>query len=327
MKNLPNYNDGDTMPAADFDTIPNELENVITTTGIALSGSDVFQIAKSIANMLAAGDFYADTGAANSYVLSAISLRKTPTAYVDGFRCRFRVGNTNTGSSTINVATLGVKSIKKSDGITDPSPGDLPAGEITELAFDANNNVFVLFSHKDQTAIFTTGDSKFTLKATADPDWIMYTADGTIGSATSSATIRANADCQDLFEFLWDTFSDSQCSVDTGRGGSAAADWAANKRIHVPIIYGRVLAAPDATYPAATTTGEINHALTPAENAAHNHGISPTESSVINAGALGSLTFGPGGYQDAELAILNSGSGTGHNNMQPTYFMNVMIKL
>ena len=65
----------------------------------------------------------------------------------------------------------------------------------------------------------------------------------TIGSATSGATERANADTQDLFEYLWNT--DSNLSVSGGRGANAAADWAANKTMTLPDWRGRVIAALD----------------------------------------------------------------------------------
>jgi hypothetical protein len=54
----------------------------------------------------------------------------------------------------------------------------------------------------------------------------------TIGSATSGATERANADCQNLFQYLYG--ADPNLVVSGGRGVSAAADWAANKTIAIP---------------------------------------------------------------------------------------------
>lgn len=53
----------------------------------------------------------------------------------------------------------------------------------------------------------------------------------TIGSAASGATERANADTQALYEFFWNTYSNSLCPVTGGRGASASADFAANKPI------------------------------------------------------------------------------------------------
>jgi hypothetical protein len=77
---------------------------------------------------------------------------------------------------------------------------------------------------------FITGDTIWVPVDTTRASWVR--ANGrTIGSAASSATERANADTEDLYEFLWTNFSDSLCPVTGGRGGSAAADFAANKPI------------------------------------------------------------------------------------------------
>lgn len=56
----------------------------------------------------------------------------------------------------------------------------------------------------------------------------------TIGSATSGATERANADCSALYTYLWTTYSNTICPVTGGRGLSAPADFSANKPIQLP---------------------------------------------------------------------------------------------
>lgn len=64
-----------------------------------------------------------------------------------------------------------------------------------------------------------------------------------LGSSTSGATERANADTQQLFEYLWST--DPNLAVSTGRGASANADWVANKTIALPDWRGYALAGLD----------------------------------------------------------------------------------
>lgn len=140
MENIPTKNTGDSLTAAEFNQIPDELENAITNTGITLSSGDLSQLSKAIANYTASGDFYTDTGAADAYVLSVIASKQGPTSYATGTRVRFIVGNTNTGASTINVNTIGVKNIKTNAG-TDPAAGDLTAGAIIELEYDGTNFV------------------------------------------------------------------------------------------------------------------------------------------------------------------------------------------
>ena len=90
----------------------------------------------------------------------------------------------------------------------------------------------------DQTAIFATGDILWKPVASVRAGWVR--ANGrTVGSATSGATERANADVQPLFEYLWNNFGDDICPVVEGRGVSAAADFAANKRLTLLDMRGR----------------------------------------------------------------------------------------
>lgn len=94
----------------------------------------------------------------------------------------------------------------------------------------------------DPTTILGTGDMK--VKYGTGPLSGFVRANGlTIGSATSGATERANADTQNLFTDLWNT--DPNLVVPGGRGATAAADWAANKQITLPDLRGRVPVALD----------------------------------------------------------------------------------
>jgi hypothetical protein len=94
----------------------------------------------------------------------------------------------------------------------------------------------------DATTILATGDVKARYGTGTLLGWVRLNG-RTIGSATSGASERANADCQALFEYLWTT--DANLAVSGGRGASANADWTANKTIALPDGRGRVLAALD----------------------------------------------------------------------------------
>lgn len=82
----------------------------------------------------------------------------------------------------------------------------------------------------DPTTVFATGDVLWLPIQGTRSGWVR--ANGrTMGSASSGATERANADASALFAYLWNNFSNTICPVSTGRGANAAADFAANKTI------------------------------------------------------------------------------------------------
>lgn len=94
----------------------------------------------------------------------------------------------------------------------------------------------------DATTVLQTGDLKVRYGTGSHTGWVR--ANGrTIGSSTSGASERSNADCQALFEYLWG--ADANLTVSSGRGVSANADWTANKTIALPDWRGRVVAGLD----------------------------------------------------------------------------------
>jgi microcystin-dependent protein len=143
----------------------------------------------------------------------------------------------------------------------------------------------------DPTTILATGDMKVAY-GTGILSGFVRANGRTIGSSTSGATERANADCSALFQYLWG--ADANLAVSGGRGASAAADWAANKTITLPDIRGRTLAGLDdmgntaagrltATYfgTAATVLGAAgggeSQTLTASQLAPHRHAVTLTD--------------------------------------------------
>lgn len=88
------------------------VEAWATLTGVA--GDD--QLGQAISAYAAAGQFYTCTGPADVYVATVLTGIQAPPAYVIGMTVRMRPSAANTGASTINVATLGVKNIIREDG-------------------------------------------------------------------------------------------------------------------------------------------------------------------------------------------------------------------
>lgn len=179
---------------------------------------------------------------------------------------------------------------------------------------------------------WTTGDAKLTLKTAADAGWILAN-DGTIGDASSGASNRANADTEALYTLLWTNLADSVAPVTGGRGASAAADFAAHKPIQVGTIVGRALAVAGTGVGLTARTlgdivGEETHQITTDELASHTHTYICTTDGDLASGSSGGFgTDVASNVSGVSGSIQSAGGDQPHNNMQPTTFLNVMIKL
>ena len=210
---------------------------------------------------------------------------------------------------------------------------------------------------------FTTGDVKLTFKTAADAGWVMMN-DSTIGDASSNATY-ANANASALFALLYTNIADADAPILTSGGaattrgaqGSAATAFANHCRLTLPLTLGRALAGAGTGAGLASrmlghAVGEETHALSTAEMPSHTHTITITDpghthsytqsnssnqpvpnsphNADVNAGTLGGTT-GSSGVNGTGITASASSTGCAgsptHNNMQPTTFLNVMIKL
>lgn len=133
------------------------------------------------------------------------------------------------GNYRVRVTDASGVVISDSDGIANPAPPDSGGGGGIVVTADE---------------IMATGDVKWRLASGTLTGFVRMNG-RTIGSAASGATERANADTADLYAFLWNNLSDTVAPVSTGRGVSAAADYAANKTIVVPSMQGRGMAGLD----------------------------------------------------------------------------------
>lgn len=185
---------------------------------------------------------------------------------------------------------------------------------------------------------FRTGDVLFSMVAhdyTLIPGWV-FLRNGTIGSAASSATERANADTAALYDLLWGLSNgDTVCPVVGGRGASSVADFAANKPITLPRTAGRVFAGrnpPTAPNDPTLTShlrgdfvGEETHTQTAAEVGPHTHSIHYFSPGTAPGGQTGFMND----QVDAVSKATDTGTagGTPFNVMQPTVFMTAIMKL
>lgn len=186
-----------------------------------------------------------------------------------------------------------------------------------------------------------TGDVEWTIRPTPRTGWIYFT--GSIGSATSGASTRANADTADLFAMFWDNYSDTLCPVSSGRGANAAADFAANKTLTMLDSRGNTFAVAEnmggnnrgnlgsGVSPGFTGTasqgeqsGAKSDTTTTAQLPAAPVSIPASQVGIGSGGGGGALTaWQNGGATNSS----NLGSGAAHSLIQPTLALNAFIKL
>ncbi len=106
--------------------------------------------------------FSADTGSTNAYVLTLPGL----SAYYTGMMVWFKPVNGNTGACTINVNTLGAKSLVRPGGVALTS-GDITAGALICAVYDGTN--FQLISLLAANLVHLTATQTLTNKTLTSP--------------------------------------------------------------------------------------------------------------------------------------------------------------
>lgn len=193
-----------------------------------------------------------------------------------------------------------------------------------------------------------TGSVMQYVGTTAPTGWLMLNGD-TIGSAASGAT-QAHADNENLFTLFWDSMADAQAPVSSGRGASAAADWAANKTLTMPDARGRMqIGTGTGAGLTARTHGDkggsedaiaVSHShtagtLAAASGGAHTHsvalgagvadGIGGGSGVFVSVGPTSTDSQGAHGHSMTGSTASAGSSGTGAN-MQPWLALNVIVK-
>lgn len=206
----------------------------------------------------------------------------------------------------------------------------------------------------DPEAVLKTGDFKLR-HGTGVLSGFVRANGRNIGSSTSGASERANADVQALYEYLWAT--DTTLPVGGGRGASASADWSANKPLTLPDFRGRAPIGLDTMGNSAAgvvseaetlgwTGGAKTHTLATSEIPAHNHPGSSASTDGAHSHTYGGVTgsnpaIGSGGtfsFNGAAatsvdgahthtINITSQGGGAAHNNMQPSLAITIYIKI
>jgi hypothetical protein len=183
------------------------------------------------------------------------------------------------------------------------------------------------------------GIPKLWMGTTAPPGYVLGV--GSIGSAASGATQRANADTERLYKHFWNNLSDEEAPVAGGRGASAEADFAANKPLTMPDPRGKCFVVldnlggtaannfPDGVPNKAKASilggifGAVMHILTEMQIPPHSH-------PYTRANRSESAGNGSSAWEVASLSTVNTGStggGQAHNNTQLSMAVGVIYRL
>lgn len=202
---------------------------------------------------------------------------------------------------------------------------------------DATPGLARITSCKGSADSATTGEIRPFIGIAPRSGWVLASG-GTVGGASSAATLRANDDTKALFELLWNSLNNGLAPVSGGRGGSSAADWSANKSIAVPDLRGRALFGKDDMGGAAI--GRITFGVSQLDGTvlgntggdqrlhAHTHPIAPSAlgfNASCGCGGGGSSMWWNGGMSAA--ATQPNLEGGGSQNIPPAIIVMYQIKL
>lgn len=182
---------------------------------------------------------------------------------------------TVTENSATNVLTIAGVSIAPYVSGSLPSVSDIQIPIIDESDSDTGKiadwqDLIDQVLAQVTTANFETGDGQWTFRSTAKSGWL-FVQGQTLGDTGSGATLTGST-YEDLYEFFWDNLSDTYAPVSTGRGASAAADWAAGKTITIPDARDRAPFGVGTTWDLGETQGAESVTLLEANLPAHTHG-------------------------------------------------------
>ncbi len=231
-----------------------------------------------------------DAGANDTY---AITIATFPITYAAGQTVVFKANTVNTGACTLNVNSLGAKTIKKG-ATSDLEDGDIQAGETVTVVYDGTN--FILIN--TESGATPPGTVAMFGASSAPAGWLLCD-----GSAVSRSTYAA------LFAIISTTYG-------SGNGTTT---------FNLPDIKGRVPVGFDSGQTEFDALGETGgaktHTLSLGEIPAHTHVVSNTQDNAPSGGSGQKWTGSTGSIQSG-----SAGGGGAHNNLQPYITLQFIIK-
>lgn len=219
-----------------------ESNNIITTSGQSLSDAISNQEVIGISRY-AANNFYIDSGAADAYVLTLAASMTNPVSatvgYYVGMTIRFRAGNANTGASTVNVNSAGVKNLLKEDFSTALSANDIPTNRDVEFRY--NGTAFGLVQNVVFATTTTSGSSLLPSPITiannsSDPNNDIDFSAGAFQFSDGSGQAVATAMTK-RFDAIW--------AAGTGNGGLDTGSLSNNTTYYLYAIFNPTSFATD----------------------------------------------------------------------------------
>lgn len=302
----------------------------------------VAEYVKDTGGAIAAG------GTANAITLTSSS---AITAYADGQRFTFRATATNTGATMVNINGAGSKTVRKllHDGDAALSGGEIRSGAAYDIVYssglDGGSGGWQLMSLPavDTTLYMPTG-AVMPFAGSTEPDgWLLC-----YGQAVSRTTYA------DLFTSIGTTYGTGDGSTTfnlpdlRGRvvaGQDDMGGTSANRLTNqTGGLNGDTLGAAGGSETHTLTTAQLaahTHppgTLATASSGDHDHGGSGGANFLMNSpgSTLGGTTPGISAATSTAVdgahthtitgATASSGSGDAHNNVQPTFILNYIIK-
>jgi microcystin-dependent protein len=239
-----------------------------------------------------------------------------PTSYVQGEKFAFKSTAANTGATTVNVQSLGAKSLfkKTSGGPAALTGGEIQAGDIVEIEFDGTQFQLVGMPANiavDPTTLTPTGAVMPFAGAAAPTGWLVCA-----GQAVNRTTYAA------LFAVIGTTFGAGDGSTTftlpdlRGRavfGVDNMGGVAANR------LGSGTTGGITGTASLGATGGEQKHTLTIAEIPAHTHSYNDAFTAGINQAGTG------GNFGTSQTG--STGGGGAHNVTPPAIALNYIVKI
>jgi hypothetical protein len=277
-------------------------------------------------------NFAVDTGTANTYV---VALDSSITSYTDGLQVVFRPINSNTGSATINLNSLGAKSIR----LTDSEPiqaGDISAGAVIDVRYSTSTGFFhltpnsAIYAH--DAGVSATAAAASASTASTQASNASTSASNAASSASTASTSASNASTSASTATTQAGIATTQAGIATtqaelattqannalssantattqaGISSTQAAASASSATIALNSVSSVATSATTATNQATIATTKAVESSNSATNSANS--AASTATLLANAGSMLGINFGAFTISGGELTVTHLSTST-----------------